>query len=470
MAAGSEGIFFVLDAQLPLTCLLKIPTNSQGNLVSACLAPSHGGSIICGFATGSIEVWSIFDAEISNLHTVFSEWANEARRSGRSGEALPGASWHRYPEPHNNRRTSHLNRRSTPQDDVLEAPSSPGDVWFEAVPKKARLVLNHHFDKMQLLCSPDGRSMVSCSPDRGVAEWDLNLGVLCQTYIGAKCAGYAEATMQGNSSLSLVLYTEEEVFLVPCASRAKALSSVWIHDGRSQRSSTVSPNQLFRQLNDAEEARCREIRNMTLRLQCSVRCRIARKAKQALALAQIADKKATRFQTWGMMALKTLSRAREEIRGSLMRQLHECRSYHDLSDDSDRPQSPGLESEIASAPVTISDPMETEQTNFESKAEGRPGDHVSKEDGGKFSVNDDGGNLLASRYGVPKFLQDLSLASRGGRGTGGQAQPPGGIQEKDRDLEMVEDVRHRCVQSVVAAAWTDVNNEKSHVCKTESLP
>ena len=270
--------------------------------------------------------------------------------------------------------------------------------------------------------------MVSCSPDRGVAEWDLNLGVLCQTYFGAKCAGYAEATMQGNSSLSLVLYTEEEVFLVPCASKAKALSSVWIHDGRSQREAAVSPNQIFQQLNDAEEARCREIRNMTLRLQCSVRCRIARKAKQALALAQIADKKAARFQIWGMMAFKTLSRAREDFRGSLMHQLHECRPYHDLSDDSDRPQiplrplSPGLKPEIASSPVKISDPMETE-----------------------------------SKYGVPKFLQDLSLIYRGGQGTGGQAQPPCSIQENDRDLEMVEDVRHRCVQSVVAAAWTGVS-------------
>ena len=440
MAASSEGTFFVLDAQLPLTCLLKFPTNSQGNLVTACLAPSHGGSIICGFATGTIEVWSIFDADISNLHTVFREWAEEARRSSRSGEALPGASWH---------------HRGIP-----EAPSSPGDVCFKAMPKHARLVLNHHFENMQLLCSPDGRSMVSCSPDRGVAEWDLNLGVLCQTYFGAKCAGYAEATMQGNSSLSLVLYTEEEVFLVPCASRAKALSSVWIHDGRSQREAAVSPNQIFQQLNDAEEARCREIRNMTLRLQCSVRCRIARKAKQALALAQIADKKAARFQIWGMMAFKTLSRAREDFRGSLMHQLHECRPYHDLSDDSDRPQSPlspGLKPEIASAPVKISDPMETEQTNSESKAGARPGDHTSKGGGETLSVNDDGGNLLASKYGVPKFLQDLSLIYRGGQGTGGQAQPPCSIQENDRDLEMVEDVRHRCVQSVVAAAWTGVS-------------
>ena len=143
-----------------------------------------------------------------------------------------------------------------------------------------------------------------------------------------------------------------------------------------------------------------------------------------------------------------------------MHQLHECRPYHDLSDDSDRPQSPlspGLEPEIASAPVKISDPMETEQTNSESKAGARPGDHTSKGDGETLSVNDDGGNLLASKYGVPKFLQDLSLIYRGGQGTGGQAQPPCSIQENDRDLEMVEDVRHRCVQSVVAAAWTGVS-------------
>ena len=152
-AACGDGTLWFLNSKLTLAPLYKLATNSIAALVSASLSPSQGGSIVCGFANGSVEVWSIFDQETERFHKAFSSWVTIVRNKSKKTPIISEATSSQQLG------LQDTSSRNLAQDQGSGTVGGEGSILL-GVPKHPRLHLIHHLDPVQVFCSPNGDSMV----------------------------------------------------------------------------------------------------------------------------------------------------------------------------------------------------------------------------------------------------------------------------------------------------------------------
>ncbi len=161
MAACTDGVLWVIDAKVvdaQLSSLLfKIPTNRTASLVSVSLSETHGRSAICGFQSGLIEVWAIYDVDAAQSRRILRSWSQIARFTSRApaaaAVAAPAAAAAAAPAAAAAGGEGGGGGGGGGGASLQAGTSNSGchtGVSCAGVGTKARLVLEHHFDSVRV--------------------------------------------------------------------------------------------------------------------------------------------------------------------------------------------------------------------------------------------------------------------------------------------------------------------------------